>query len=58
MKIKVFKYSLLFFIVSLSVFSKKKHYKNSNLKIHILLTAISNQHEVGFNYIDEDISVL
>jgi hypothetical protein len=55
MKIKVFKYSLLFFIVSLSVFSQERNTIKTPLKD--ILIAISNQHEVGFSYIDEDISV-
>jgi hypothetical protein len=55
MKIKVFKYSLLFFIVSLSVFSQERNTIKTPLKD--ILTAISNQHEVGFSYIDGDISV-
>ncbi|SEA90243.1 CarboxypepD_reg-like domain-containing protein [Flavobacterium gillisiae] len=55
MTIKVFKYFLLFFIVSLSTFSQERN----TLKIPLkdILTTISNQHEVGFSYIDEDISV-
>ncbi|MFE3870956.1 carboxypeptidase-like regulatory domain-containing protein [Flavobacterium sp. ZS1P70] len=55
MKIKVFKYSLLFFVVSLSVFSQERNTIKTPLKD--ILTAISNQHEVGFSYIDEDIFV-
>lgn len=58
MIIKAFKYSLqllLFFIVSQSIFSQERNIIKIPLKE--ILTAISNQHEIGFSYLDEDISV-
>ena len=57
MIIKIFKYSfqlLLFVIVSQSIFSQERNAIKIPLKD--ILKTISNQHEVEFSYLDEDIS--
>ncbi|HLF52160.1 carboxypeptidase-like regulatory domain-containing protein, partial [Flavobacterium sp.] len=52
---KYFLQLLLFLIVFQSVFSQEK--KNAGVPLQEILTAISNQHGVEFNSIDEEISI-